>query len=90
VDALPAGVDVEPELHVDVDPADALLAVSTHVDLLVCGSRGYGPLRSVLLGGVSRQLVDDAHCPVLVLPREAGQPLENLMRGASRTAAAVS
>ena len=56
--ALPAGVDVEPELHVD-DPADVLLRISEHVDLLVCGSRGYGPLRSVLLGGVSRRLVDE-------------------------------
>jgi nucleotide-binding universal stress UspA family protein len=76
--ALPAGVDVEPELHVD-DPAVVLLAVSAHVGLLVCGSRGYGPLRSVLLGGVSRRLVDGAHCPVLVLPREAGRPLVDLI-----------
>jgi nucleotide-binding universal stress UspA family protein len=88
VDALPADVDVEPELHVDVDPADVLLAVSAHVDLLVCGSRGYGPLRSVLLGGVSRQLVDDAQCPVLVLPREAGRPLEDLLREAPSVVAA--
>ena len=89
VDALPADVDVEPELHVD-DPANVLLAVSAHVDLLVCGSRGYGPLRSVLLGGVSRRLVDDAHCPVLVLPREAGRPLEDLMREAPRVVAAAA
>ena len=65
-------------LHVD-DPADVLLRVSEHVGLLVCGSRGYGPLRSVLLGGVSRRLVDGAQCPVLVLPREAGQPLQDLI-----------
>jgi nucleotide-binding universal stress UspA family protein len=77
LNALPAGVTVEPELHVD-DPADVLLRVSAHVGLLVCGSRGYGPLRSVLLGGVSRRLVDAAQCPVLVLPREAGRPLQDL------------
>ena len=53
---------------------------SEHVGLLVCGSRGYGPLRSVLLGGVSRGLVDGAHCPVLVLPRGTVRPLEDLMR----------
>ncbi|HWK26262.1 MAG TPA: universal stress protein [Solirubrobacter sp.] len=75
--ALPPGVDVERDLHVD-DPAEVLLRISEHVDLLVCGSRGYGPLRSVLLGGVSRRLVDEARCPVLVLPREAGRPLEGL------------
>lgn len=76
--ALPPGVEVESELHVE-DPADVLLRVSEHVDLLVCGSRGYGPLRSVLLGGVSRRLVDESQCPVLVLPREARVPLEDLM-----------
>ncbi len=75
VAALP-GVDVETELHVD-DPADVLLAISRHVDLLVCGSRGYGPLRSVLLGGVSRRLVDESQCPMLVLPRGARVPLED-------------
>jgi hypothetical protein len=38
------------------------------------GSRGYGPLRAVLLGGVSRRLMVEAHCPVIVVPRgvEAG------------------
>jgi nucleotide-binding universal stress UspA family protein len=76
--ALPSGVEVESELHVE-DPADVLLRISEHVDLLICGSRGYGPLRSVLLGGVSRRLVDGSQCPVLVLPREARLPLEDLM-----------
>jgi nucleotide-binding universal stress UspA family protein len=75
---LPAGVDVEDELHVD-DPADVLLRISAHADLLVCGSRGYGPLRSVLLGGVSRRLVDEAQCPVLVLPRGIERPLAELL-----------
>jgi len=38
-------------------------------DLLVAGSRGYGPVRRVLLGSVSTQLVHRAPCPVLVVPR---------------------
>jgi len=37
-------------------------------DLLVCGSRGYGALRSVALGSVTRALVNEAACPVLVIP----------------------
>ena len=38
-------------------------------DVLVCGSRGYGPARSVLLGGVSSRLVRHARLPVVVVPR---------------------
>ena len=39
------------------------------VDLLVCGSRGYGPARRVLLGGVSSRLIRRARLPVTVVPR---------------------
>ena len=37
-------------------------------DLLVCGSRGYGPARRVLLGGVSARLLRTARGPVMVVP----------------------
>ena len=50
------------------DPADALAAASHDLDLLVCGSRGYGPVRTLLLGGTSHALVRKAACPVLVVP----------------------
>jgi nucleotide-binding universal stress UspA family protein len=50
---------------------DALAAVSGELDLLVCGSRGYGPVRTVLLGGTSHALVRSAACPVLVVPQGA-------------------
>ena len=39
------------------------------VDLLVCGSRGYGPARRVLLGGVSSRLIKHSRVPVIVVPR---------------------
>jgi len=39
------------------------------VDVLFCGSRGYGPIRRVLLGGVSSKLVRHARSPVVVVPR---------------------
>ncbi len=38
-------------------------------DLLVCGSRGYGPARRVLLGGVSARVLRRARIPVMVVPR---------------------
>ena len=38
-------------------------------DLLVCGSRGYGPARRVLLGGVSARVLKHARVPVMVVPR---------------------
>lgn len=40
-------------------------------DLLVCGSRGYGPARRVLLGGVSSRVLRHARLPVMVVPRTA-------------------
>jgi nucleotide-binding universal stress UspA family protein len=36
-------------------------------DLLVVGSRGHGPIQSMLLGSVSAEIVDHAPCPVLVV-----------------------
>lgn len=50
--------------------AEALTGeVEQGADLLVVGSRGYGPVRRVLLGSVSGALVRSAPCAVLVVPR---------------------
>lgn len=68
---VPAGVDHE-ELLLDGDPAAALAeACADGVDLLCMGSRGYGPLRRVLLGSVSARVVKDAPCAILATPRGA-------------------
>ena len=61
-------------------PVVALEQLSGDLDLLVCGSRGYGPLGSVLLGGVARRLVHRAACPVVVVPRGTEGVLEQLAR----------
>lgn len=71
-------VPVEVEVFVEDDPAETLIRVSAHLDLLVCGSRAYGPLRAVLLGGVSRRVATAAQCPVIVLPRGVHASLEAL------------
>ena len=39
------------------------------VDVIVAGSRGYGPVGRLLLGSVTRQLMRVAPCPVIMLPR---------------------
>jgi nucleotide-binding universal stress UspA family protein len=77
VDALGGGVPVEVEAVIG-DPADVLVSVSEDLDLLVCGSRGYGPVRAVLLGSVSGPVMAAAHCPVVVVPRGVKASLEAL------------
>ena len=60
------------------DPSERLIAASEKLDLLVIGSRGYGPLRAVLAGGVSGRVIRGAHCPVIVVPRGVETPLGEL------------
>jgi nucleotide-binding universal stress UspA family protein len=50
-------------------PADALLALSQDVDLLVIGSRRWGAAARVMLGSTGEALLQDAACPVLTVPR---------------------
>jgi nucleotide-binding universal stress UspA family protein len=68
------------------EPGDVLTARSAELDLLVLGSRGYGPLRSVLVGGVSGRVLRGAHCPTVIVPRGIEAPLATLFD--ERTAAA--
>lgn len=71
---LAPGVEVEIDVSAQ-DAAEFLIATSEHLDLLVCGSRGYGPPAAVLLGGVSRKVTAAARCPVIVLARGADDGL---------------
>jgi nucleotide-binding universal stress UspA family protein len=65
------GVDTE---LLEGDVVDTLATLDRRdADLLVCGSRAYGPLRRVLLGGVSSRLLRRAALPLLIVPR-TGEP----------------
>ncbi|HET8952092.1 MAG TPA: universal stress protein [Solirubrobacteraceae bacterium] len=68
VDGLPAGLTVEADTLVG-NPVEVLAEASAELDLLVCGSRGHGPLGEVVLGSTSHDLLEAAQCPVLLVPR---------------------
>ena len=70
VAGLTATVEVSSRV-VDGYADDELARFSATVDLLVCGSRGRGPLGSVMLGSVSAGVMRKASCPVLIVPRGA-------------------
>jgi nucleotide-binding universal stress UspA family protein len=63
-----AGLEAASEV-VEGDPRTTLREISERADMLLIGSRGYGPLGRVLLGGVSSAVIRTAACPVIVTPR---------------------
>jgi nucleotide-binding universal stress UspA family protein len=86
-----AGLGDAVAVEIDVmvgGPAELLVEVSRHLDLLVMGARGYGPVRAVLLGSVSRRVTVLARCPVVVLPRGAKALLEALVADGRLSASA--
>jgi len=68
---IPDEVTVAKELLSRGPAANLIEEAAKRVDLLVMGSRGYGPIRRVLLGSVSAPVVRHCPCPVLVVPRGA-------------------
>jgi nucleotide-binding universal stress UspA family protein len=77
---------IEPQLTVG-KPANVLADASEELDLLLVGSRGYGPMHAVLVGGVAGRLVTEAACPVIVFPRGAGHSEDDSLF--AKTAAAA-
>ena len=64
--------ELDTEVRTLPGPPGEMLAVAAKegIDLLVAGSRGYGPLQAVLAGSVSRYLAGNAPCPLVVVPRQ--------------------
>ena len=48
---------------------EELAQFGDEVDILVVGSRGYGPVKRLVLGSTSEYLQRHARCSLLVLPR---------------------
>ena len=49
-------------------PADELIKASVGTDLLVLGRRGQGGFARLVMGSVTNQVVQHAHCAVLIVP----------------------
>lgn len=63
------GVDYETQEEIG-EPASRLVSVcvQTDADVLVVGRRGAGLLRRLVVGSVASHVVQEAPCPVLVVP----------------------
>lgn len=72
LEALGSGIPMRP-VFVDGTPEEVLVQHAAELDLLVMGSRSYGPVRRVLLGSVSHAVLQQSPCPVLVVPRAAAK-----------------
>ena len=51
-------------------PVEELIKAAQDADMIVLGSRGAGGFTRLLLGSTAGQVVQHAHCPVLIVPPE--------------------
>lgn len=91
VDELKAeGVDVSLELVSGVaTPAAHMISETARkvgADVIVVGTRGHGPIASVLVGGVTQRLLHIAPCPVLAVPTAKQRGLTDRKREHAATA----
>jgi nucleotide-binding universal stress UspA family protein len=82
LDGLEPALDAEPVVIEDGVPA-TLADLSSELDLLICGSHGYGPVRSVVHGSVSHALSRHSRCPLIVVPPGSERALEELAADAA-------
>ncbi|KAJ9673989.1 hypothetical protein PVL29_023505 [Vitis rotundifolia] len=61
-------VNVKTEVVIG-DPKEKICeaAVNLHADLLVMGSRAFGPIKRMFLGSVSNYCTNHAQCPVMIV-----------------------
>lgn len=83
---VPDGLPVEGHL-LRGSAGPTLASFGSDVDLLVLGSRGYGPLRRVVLGSSAAHVMRHARCAVMMLTRAAGDDPFHLREGSHAAAA---
>jgi nucleotide-binding universal stress UspA family protein len=84
---LPPGLEATSAvLEGDVAATIVDAAAEDDVGFLFVGSRGYGPLREALFGGVGGALLQQARCPLVIVPRSARAAIggTSLIVGAER------
>lgn len=85
-----AAADVERQVVCDL-PVDGLLSLAAGADLLVVGARGRGGFKGLLLGSVSRKVLERSTVPVAVVrspaPGAGGRVLAGIDGSASSIAA---
>lgn len=75
------GLEVHTVLGLE-DPRSLLIELSREAALVVLGSRGRGPVASLVLGSVSAGVALSAHCPTVVLrPRSSTTPTNGVLVG---------
>jgi nucleotide-binding universal stress UspA family protein len=68
-DAEAAGVEVEARIVEDLPvPGIVAAARAVQADLIVCGTRGRGRVKELVLGSVARGLPEKSHLPVTIVP----------------------
>ena len=74
--ATAAGLVAEGQVTEDAPTWHGIVSLADEVgaDVVVCGSRGHGGLRSALLGSVSQGVMHHAHRPVLVIRDDEHTP----------------
>jgi nucleotide-binding universal stress UspA family protein len=77
--SLPESVGARGIVVQDRDPVRGIASRSDALDLLVLGTRSGSPPGAAVLGPVSARLVEEARCPVLVIPLGVKPPVASLL-----------
>jgi nucleotide-binding universal stress UspA family protein len=68
---VPRGIEVETHVRFDAPRAEILsMATQLKADVIALGTSGHNAIERAILGSTANRVLADAHCPVLVVPKE--------------------